>query len=397
MDKISVIVADADERYTGMLASFVRSGEYSNQFSLTCFTHPEALSLVIQQTGRRWSLYVVHESLAASFAPVIGEGEIVLLCEQVASLEGGIDKRIAKFQPLNQFFAKLKSFCAQSSGLPGARLRDSERCRVSAIYSSAGGAGKTTVAVNLAVHLAKRGKKVFLLNLEPFPSLSSFIAFAEGGGLSRFLYYLRSQHRDLAEKLEQCKTYDPALKWSCFAPPDNLLDLEEMSEGDVSDIIRCIRRSGIYDELVIDMDSAFHRRNLGALGECDRICWLVVDDVYGRMKTGQSIRRLQQYENQAGVSVVGKVSFWQNKSVDMHKGDFGDGIPIEGVLPYVPEWKSASVNPRWLFDSLRFNESLAGLAAEEEARGVNVYERRMGEEIQRGSDRSAGLVGPSFG
>ncbi|MCC2687137.1 MAG: hypothetical protein K0R75_4036 [Paenibacillaceae bacterium] len=349
MDKISIAIADPDERYTKM------------------------------------------------FVPIVGEGEIVLLCEQAASSEGGIDKRIAKYQPLNQFFAKLKSFCSQSSGSDDDRLMGMEGCRVSTIFSSSGGAGKTTVAVNLAVHMAQRGKKVFLLNLEPFPSLSSITTFSEGGGLSRFLYYLRSQHRQLTEKLEQCKTYDPLMKWSCFAPPDNLLDLEEMSNLDAIDIIQCIRKSGVYDELVIDMDSAFHKRNLGALSECDRICWLVVDDVYCRGKTRQSIKRLQEYENQTGGSVVGKIRFWQNKCVDMRAADFGDGVPIEGVLPYVPEWKSASANPRWMFDSLRFNENLAGLAAEGNVRGVSPDERRMGEEIQGGGYRSVRLVGPSVG
>jgi hypothetical protein len=397
MDKISVIIADPDERYTSILASFVRSGDYANQFSLACFTQPEALNQVIRQIERSWSLYVVHESLAASIIPMIGDGELVLLCEQAVSEEGGIDKRIAKYQPLNQFFAKLKSFCVKETDSGGMWRYNRERCRASTIYSAAGGAGKTTVAVNLAAQWAQKGKNVFLLSLEPFPSYPWIENLSRGAGLSRFLYYVRSQHQQLPEKLEQCKSYDPSLKLSCFAPPDNLLELEEMTEEDVAGMIRCVRGSGVYDELLIDLGSGLHKRVLGALGECDRICWLVVDDAYCRAKTNQALRRLAEYEKQAEVSIIGKIGFWQNKCLDMHSANFGEKVAIEGGLPYIPEWKSASGNPRPLLDSLQFNECLSAMAAEGAMQGVKPNERRLDQEIQARSCRAAGPVGPAVG
>jgi hypothetical protein len=365
MEKLTILIADPDERYTAKLASFVRTGEFSKQLSLACFTHPEALSQAVNPSGRRWSLYVIHESLAESFVPLIGRREIVLLSEQPVTKEGGIDKRIAKYQPLDRFFAKLLSLCIESSKATNDRQPESGRCRVSAVYSAAGGAGKTTVALNMAAQLAQRGKQVFLLNLEPLPSLPPHASESEGGGLSRFLYDLRAQHRQLVGKLEQYKTYDPALKVSTFAPPENLLELKEMTEKDTVETIRCIRASGVYEELVIDLESAFHPRVLGALGECDQICWLLIDDTFGRMKSRQAIRLLRDYERESDAAFIEKIRYWQNKCVDRHPCDYGNEFLIERTLPYIPEWKNSKPSARPMPDSPLFNESIADWAREE--------------------------------
>jgi Mrp family chromosome partitioning ATPase len=123
---------------------------------------------------------------------------VLQLSESAECEEGGIEGKIAKYQPLDRFFARLVSVYAsmQRGGLDAETEPSS--CRTTAVYSAAGGAGKTTVAMNLAKHLAEQGRRVIVLNLESLGSVSAFIAEAPGDRFSRLMYCLRSDPKRLA-------------------------------------------------------------------------------------------------------------------------------------------------------------------------------------------------------
>ncbi len=52
--------------------------------------------------------------------------------------------------------------------------------RIVTVAQQKGGAGKTTLAINLAVHWAKQGRKVAILDIDPQASISAWAAMRDG-------------------------------------------------------------------------------------------------------------------------------------------------------------------------------------------------------------------------
>jgi cellulose biosynthesis protein BcsQ len=303
---------------------------------------------------------VIHESTAARLDLSRIPGKVVRLCDRAVADDEEAAGMLHKYQPLNQFFAKLATMFAEDGAAADAPDR---RCRVIAVYSASGGAGKTTVALTLAQLMALKHRRVFLLNLELFSTLPAFFAGGDDDRFARLIYYARTQPDRLAAKIEHLKSYDSATKLSYFEKPGNIQELMEMTAADVVRIVDCLVRSTAYDAIVIDLESTLHERIAGALAACDRLIWLFVDDGPCISKSLAAMDELKKREARGQLRITPKTRFVVNKftgSLSRSFGRFGD---IHGYLPYIPEWKHA-VQGEQLPASPFFAEKLMQLAAD---------------------------------
>ena len=137
--------------------------------------------------------------------------------------------------------------------------------RVVAVFSAKGGAGKTTMATNLAVSLQNAGKKVALLDFN-----------LEFGDVGIFLNLPKCETvADLAEEEKITSgvvnnylfRYSNGLKVLCAPPSPEYAEL--IHPEHIERIVTVLRAE--YDYLIFDMASAFNECMLAALEQADVI------------------------------------------------------------------------------------------------------------------------------
>ena len=355
MELMHVVVMDEDEEYIRMLAAFVRSQDLGGRISLACFSQKDCFEQYLDRTERGHALFLIHESLSSEDDVCRIPGKLVWLSE--TKYGGGRDvPRIYKFQPLNQFFAQLVSFYPAAD--IGAKEETGKRVsKTIAVYSAAGGAGKTTVAMNLAYQFAVRERNVFLLNLELFSSMPSLMPDGDRDRFAELLYYARTHPHELPDKIERLKSYDHATKLNYFVATRNLQETLEMTETDVRNIISSLAHSGVYDVIVIDLESTLHDRVWGAFAGSDNIFWILIDDFHCSGKSLAAWNELKRKEQRFNERVTNKITFLLNKFTGRLNNRMNQTLSPNGYLPYIPEWKGVSSGEHWLTSPL-FNADL---------------------------------------
>ncbi|MNJ51710.1 CobQ/CobB/MinD/ParA nucleotide binding domain protein [compost metagenome] len=223
------------------------------------------------------------------------------------------------------------------------------RAVVIAVYSTVGGCGKTTVALNLVRQLATEGRNIFYLNLETIRS--ALVDGTENGrqdrkGLAELLYDLKAV-KDRNESLQlPVSAYafrDTTLQADTFDLPDNLDEMLEMEGEDTKELIDYIVNSGKYDGVIVDVDSCPNARTNRVLEHADRVVWLVTDNKDVMRKTECWLHYLERTISGEFSTLMGKTRFVVNRySGTIPMGTHRKGMQLELTLPFIPAWNQGA-------------------------------------------------------
>ena len=152
-----------------------------------------------------------------------------------------------------------------------------------------GGAGASTAAKAYAVKLASDWK-VLYLNLELFGNCEETLKAEGQFSFDDVLYAVKNKRGNISLKIES------ALKKSregvfFYAPSENPMNLMDFTEEEFHQMMDEIRKNGMFDCVVLDMDSFPSPWMQGALKDADRI-WLVAD---GTTASSEKYGRFQKY------------------------------------------------------------------------------------------------------
>ena len=138
-----------------------------------------------------------------------------------------------------------------------------------AIYSPVGGVGKTTLALTMASKLALQGYRTFYLNLEDMASEDCYLPQNAEKGLSEIALHLgESIHFSMkVQGLLQSKL-EKLYYLNHFDSPN---DLCEISEEELSDLLRQLDRTGLFDYMIVDMGTALNGKTIRIFEMADRI------------------------------------------------------------------------------------------------------------------------------
>ncbi|HEX3031991.1 MAG TPA: AAA family ATPase, partial [Bacillota bacterium] len=219
---------------------------------------------------------------------------VLLLTDGNINTDTGEYPAISKFQPGDKLVKQMIGLFADQFPNGGKLLHGSRHSQLIGIYSASGGAGKTSVALGLAIALRKLGQRVFCLSLESLTTFTSALAATGNGAMTHLLLGLREAAPNLAVRLDRHKTTDPEHNLDYLEQPECSLELAEMTGEDVKRLLAELRNLGQYDSIVMDMDSAMDCRMLAALDCCDRIVLVQLPEPMSVFKTELFLKELSR-------------------------------------------------------------------------------------------------------
>jgi len=175
--------------------------------------------------------------------------------------------------------------------------------KITAVWSPAGGVGKTTVALACCAAAASKEKEVFYLNLESFSSISAYFA-QDSKSISAVFEMLENDTGNVGMFIQGIYSSESGIKYLC--PPENFDDMCILSADNVRELVsNC---AGITDELFIDLSSVCDGRTRQVFELSDRV--LIVTD-----KSDTAQHKLTQFITQSNVyeSIKEKITLVANK------------------------------------------------------------------------------------
>jgi len=209
---------------------------------------------------------------------------------------------------------------------------DSGLARITAVWSPAGGVGKTTVAHAYAAKKASDGKQVLYLNVENFSGASVF--FPETGkSISAIFEMLENHEGNVKALIRGIQKRDAGSGVAYFGDPENFDDINILSDDNISSLISAC--AGVADELVVDMPCQCDERARRIFELSDKI-YIVTDP------SNTALAKLSQFTLQHNVftRIRSKAVLVANKNAA------AGGAPIDSYirLPLIQSTDASSVS-----------------------------------------------------
>lgn len=310
--KIQILLGVEDSSYLEHLSQ-VLARQYADTFEVSACSARDSLLGLLGQ--RSFDVALLDAGLAAG-VPAEGARLCLLLWDGMAALPPELAgwKRLRKYQRISTLTGEiLESYAGLFSGSSGL---GGSRAHITAVWSPAGGSGKTTVALAYAAQQVAGGRKTVYLDLEQF---SSVPAYFPAGGKSISTVFERLDE-DVALLMQGIRQTDSGSGIGYYCCPNNYDDMNILTVEDVQLLIESAAQG--VDDLVVDLSSLCDGRVRKALALADQVL-LVLDG------SPASLVRWEQFRGQHNTygEIAGKLCLVANR---------GAKLPDAQVtLPYV--------------------------------------------------------------
>lgn len=180
------------------------------------------------------------------------------------------------------------------------RVEEKPLGHVSVLFSGKGGAGKTTIATNLAVVLAQQGKKkVVLVDYDlQFGDIAVMLNMTEGLNISDLV----QEEGLLTSQKIDCYLVRHFSGVDILPAPLFPQDAEYVKPGHTEDILRLLKES--YDYIIVDTAATFDEVNLRAFDLADLIHLVVTRDITTIKNAKTSLKILDSLNYRDKIRVV---------------------------------------------------------------------------------------------
>lgn len=303
MGRLSLVIADYDAEYLQNFEKYLIT-YHPKRFELASFSDAEPLNAYLCGPHKADILLVSGKMYKEMTNP--GKQEMVLiLSENGISPQPGLET-ISKYQHMDRLISEVIRLYTLGSGKE-CLISGSGNTRVISVVSPAGGTGKSSVAAGCSILCAGRGMKVFYLNLEDVPSTEMFFHGDSKQTFSNVIYHLKGSSPNLWLKLEAAACTDAATGVHFFRPAANILDINELTDQELSRLLFEFRKSSEYDAVFVDMPAGLNERNASVLKYSDAILMILTPDYRLESNIDKFGKGLEMFEERLNLNLVCKL------------------------------------------------------------------------------------------
>lgn len=313
--RIKLLIAATDSDYAGHLSGFI-SAQHADAAEVSVCSSTERLHALL--ASQRFDVALLDAKMIEGADLRYVHMPLLLWADEENTEEPASGfKTVRKYQRISSIVADVLERYAKVSS--GSHSSDAKKARVTAVWSPAGGVGKTTVALAFALNKAASGKQAMYLNLEHFSSVPAY--FAESGkSISSVFEMLEAEAGNLEMLIRGIACRKGGLTYFCR--PGNFDDMNILNPGSVALLVDAC--AGMADDLVIDMSCICDERTRQVLELADDV--FLVADASGTTQT-----KLSQFMSQNNVfeRIRAKTTLIENK------GASGSTVLVDSVV-YMP-------------------------------------------------------------
>lgn len=275
--KIQLLIAVSESGYTEHLSRVLteRSGDI---FEISVCSAPERLGELL---GRQHFDAALLDEESARAADLSAIRLPLLVWDGTSELAGKLRDMtwVRKYQRISAIGSDVIQRYAAVSGAQ--ENFGAGRAVITAVWSPAGGVGKTTVALALAANRAAAGRHTAYLDLEPFSAAPVY--FKEPGKSISAVF--EKLDGDVTLLFQGIRQEDAATGICYFGRPQNYDDINILTEADVSALLEGCAASS--DELVVDLGSACTALTRRVLDIADQVLLVADSSPVCQSKCGQ--------------------------------------------------------------------------------------------------------------
>jgi len=315
--KISLLIATVDVLYAKLLSDNI-SEHHADKLIVSICSSLESLQETLYARRYNAALFDTEMIENADTNSV----HLPLLLRSETETAGDIGKelgRVDKYQRISSIVAAVLEQYAKISKVNN--NPNTNRAKITAVWSPAGGVGKTTVALAYALSITDEDKEVFYLNLEYFTSIRDF--FGENGKSISTVFEMLENHEGNVKMLIQglcCR--ENGITYLCG--PENFDDMCILSSENVSELITAC--SEISDELVIDLSCICDARTRRVFELADSVMLVAGQSIIAETKLTQFVSQSNIFE-----SIKEKVTLVANKGAIINNQNIESVISV----PYI--------------------------------------------------------------
>ena len=161
--------------------------------------------------------------------------------------------KVVKYQRISSIYKEIIREYADRAGYC-ADFDHSQNTAVIAVYSPAGGCGKTTLALALASRLSGLGKDVLFVSAEQLSS-SSYVNPKQEEGITALVESASDENVNFGLKVKG--TMKQGMNGMFYVEGfERIVDYDTVTGSEMGDALDKIRRCGLCDMIVVDMESS---------------------------------------------------------------------------------------------------------------------------------------------